>query len=545
MYKALYTKWRPVSFNDVISQPHITTTLKNQAAAGKTAHAYLFTGSRGTGKTTCARILAKAVNCENSSDGNPCGVCDICKDADKFALGDITEIDAASNNGVDDIRSLRESAVYMPERCKYRVYIIDEVHMLSTGAFNALLKIMEEPPPHIKFILATTDVHKVPATILSRCQRYDFRRILAKDIAERLIFIAEKENMQLDASAADMIARLSDGGMRDALSLLDRCCAYSENITSETVTMAAGISDRRSIFEMIEAVQQKDTAKAIAIIDRLYALSKDMTDFCNELLSVFRDIMLIKTAPSAENTLSCLPDEMGLVRELADNCDSGGIFDNINALQSCLDKLPKALNKRTEFEITAIAMCSGKLLKTTKGNSEAESICVSEPSADMSILLKKISELENTIQKLSENKISASDTSKGKIMPPPENIQTASPPPNNEDFKKAVKFELWDNVLEEIQRVSPPFYASLKNSEAVINQEKNIVYITARLELFKTLYAVPGNKALILRLIKNATGKDCKTFVKCSPEANAENNDVVNKLIEKAAKNGVSIDIRS
>ena len=225
MYQALYRKWRPRTFDDVISQPHITTTLKNQIQSGKTAHAYLFTGSRGTGKTTCARIFAKAINCLHATDGNPCQQCEICRDAEAFSLSDIIEIDAASNNGVDDIRELRDGAVYTPERCKYKVYIIDEVHMLSQSAFNALLKIMEEPPAFVKFILATTEIHKVPATIVSRCQRFDFRRILPEDITARLLYIAGEEQLTLDAQAARLIARLSDGGMRDALSLLDQCAA--------------------------------------------------------------------------------------------------------------------------------------------------------------------------------------------------------------------------------------------------------------------------------------------------------------------------------
>ena len=221
MYKALYRKWRPLTFDDVISQQHITDTLKNQIKNDKTAHAYLFTGSRGTGKTTCARILAKAVNCPNMKDGSPCLECDICRDADEGALTDIIEIDAASNNGVGDIRDLRDGAIYSPERCRYKVYIIDEVHMLSIQAFNALLKIMEEPPEYVKFILATTEIQKVPATITSRCQRYDFRRIKQKDIAARLLYIASQEEIDLTEDGADMIAKIADGGMRDAVSLLD------------------------------------------------------------------------------------------------------------------------------------------------------------------------------------------------------------------------------------------------------------------------------------------------------------------------------------
>ena len=227
IYLALYRKYRPKTFEDVVSQPHITTTLKNEIMTGKTAHAYLFTGSRGTGKTTCAKILSMAVNCEN-----PCMECETCRNIDQGATLDVVEIDAASNNGVDDVRQLREEAVYSPSQCKYRVYIIDEAHMLSAGAFNALLKIMEEPPPHVKFILATTEVHKVPVTILSRCQRFDFRRIRTEDIEARLLWIAGKEPFTLSPDAAALIAKLADGGMRDALALLDQCASFSSDITS-------------------------------------------------------------------------------------------------------------------------------------------------------------------------------------------------------------------------------------------------------------------------------------------------------------------------
>ena len=271
MYQALYRKWRPRSFDDVISQPHITTALRNQIREEKTAHAYLFTGSRGTGKTTCARILAKTVNCEHRTpEGNPCLECEICRDAERGALADIIEIDAASNNSVEDIRDLREGTVYLPERCRYKVYIIDEVHMLSPSAWGALLKVMEEPPEYVKFILATTEVHKVPATIISRCQRYDFHRIRTADIAARLTYIAGEENLSLDPAAAQLIAHLSDGGMRDALSLLDQCASGGDAITAASVTAAAGVAGRDSVFAILEAVQAQDAAKALEITGALY-----------------------------------------------------------------------------------------------------------------------------------------------------------------------------------------------------------------------------------------------------------------------------------
>ena len=318
MYQALYRKWRPMSFDDVVSQPHITTTLKNQIKSGKTAHAYLFTGSRGTGKTTCARIFAKAINCLDPHDGEPCLECEICKDADNGTLSDIIEIDAASNSKVDDIRELREGVVYTPERCKYKVYIIDEVHMLSAGAFNALLKTMEEPPPHVKFILATTEIHKVPATIVSRCQHFDFHRIRNEDIVSRLMYIASQEGFTLHEDAAGMIARLSDGGMRDALSLLDQCVAYENDITLDVVSSASGIAGRDYLFDILEKIAEKDAAGALRVVDKLYDMSKDLKVLAGELLAQMRNVMIIKTIDNNKDLITCLPDEYERLKALAE-----------------------------------------------------------------------------------------------------------------------------------------------------------------------------------------------------------------------------------
>ena len=269
MYLALYRKYRPRTFKDVISQQHITTTLTNQLKTGQVAHAYLFTGSRGTGKTSCAKILAKAVNCLHPVDGNPCLECEACRLIDEGA-SDIYEIDAASNNGVDDVRALRDEVMYAPINCKYRVYIIDEVHMLSIAAFNALLKTIEEPPEHVVFILATTEIHKVPATILSRCQRFEFRRIDPDDSAKRLMWVAEQEKVTLHEDAAYLISRISDGGMRDALSLLDQCISVSGDVTVQVVKECAGVAGKEHLFAFTDAVLEKNPAAALGIIDDLY-----------------------------------------------------------------------------------------------------------------------------------------------------------------------------------------------------------------------------------------------------------------------------------
>ena len=265
-----------------------------------------------------SEIFAKAINCLDPHDGEPCLECEICKDADNGTLSDIIEIDAASNSKVDDIRELREGVVYTPERCKYKVYIIDEVHMLSAGAFNALLKTMEEPPPHVKFILATTEIHKVPATIVSRCQHFDFHRIRNEDIVSRLMYIASQEGFTLHEDAAGMIARLSDGGMRDALSLLDQCVAYENDITLDVVSSASGIAGRDYLFDILEKIAEKDAAGALRVVDKLYDMSKDLKVLAGELLAQMRNVMIIKTIDNNKDLITCLPDEYERLKALAE-----------------------------------------------------------------------------------------------------------------------------------------------------------------------------------------------------------------------------------
>ena len=309
MYQVLYRKWRPQVFSDVVGQPQVTVTLQNELKAGRIAHAYLFTGSRGTGKTTCAKILAKAVNCLSLKEGDPCGECESCVGIDNGSVMDVVEIDAASNNGVENIRNLREEASFTPAAAKYRVYIIDEVHMLSIGAFNALLKTLEEPPAHVVFILATTEVHKLPATILSRCQRFDFHRIDPEVIADRLQFVAGEENAHLEREAALLIARIADGGMRDALSLLDQCMGRSSEITLEVVSETAGLAGRDHLFSLADTVLRQNGGQALEQIDELHKASKDMVRLCEELAGHFRNLMLLKTMKNPQNLIVVSQDE--------------------------------------------------------------------------------------------------------------------------------------------------------------------------------------------------------------------------------------------
>ena len=292
MYQALYRKWRPKVFSDVIGQEHITETLKKQVAEGRTSHAYLFTGTRGTGKTTCAKILAKAVNCEHPVNGDPCCQCPSCLGIENGSFLDVLELDAASNNGVDQVRALRDEAIYAPANVKKRVYIVDEVHMLSTAAFNALLKILEEPPAHLMFILATTELHKVPATILSRCQRYAFKRILPADIAKRLTYVAGQEHIDLTPDGAELLSRLADGALRDGLSLLDQCAAAGGTVDSRAVLEVLGLAGNLQTAKLMEHILKRDAQGALLLLNDLYAGGKDVGAVLGELSTLTRDLML-------------------------------------------------------------------------------------------------------------------------------------------------------------------------------------------------------------------------------------------------------------
>lgn len=524
MYKALYRKWRPMTFDDVISQQYTTEALKNQIISGKTAHAYLFTGSRGTGKTTCARILAKAVNCRNMKNGNPCLECDICRDADSGALTDIVEIDAASNNGVDNIRDLRDAAVYTPERGTYKIYIIDEVHMLSAGAFNALLKIMEEPPPYVKFILATTEIHKVPATIVSRCQRYDFRRIKAEDIAARISYIAQQEDLNLTEDGAAMIAKLADGGMRDAVSLLDQCSVCADVINAEAVSNAAGIAGRDYLYDMLDAVSDSDTPKALSITADLYDMSKDLTRLCEELITQLRNVMLIKASPdTADKLIVCMPDELERLKAIAEKSDLPTVMDRLSALQECCERMQRAMNKRVEFEMSLIKLC-GNVKNTTE-------------SIDNSEIYDKIKQLEDKI-----NTVPRAVPTAGKPAEEKSEVLEASAVPADEkivptiDIKKLkpediIPCERWNEVLDEFRNINPAVAGSLDGSFA--GTAGNYIFITAQNRFFMELFKVKENANSLGAAIANVLGQRFIIKARCATTV-AEQKNLAESLIKKA-----------
>ena len=366
LYQALYRKWRPKTFDEVIGQQHITETLKNQVRTGRLSHAYLFIGTRGTGKTTCARILARAVNCEHPVDGNPCGVCPACRGILEGSVMDVVELDAASNNGVDNVRALREEAIYSPAAVKKRVYIIDEVHMLSAAAFNALLKILEEPPAHLMFILATTELNKVPATILSRCQRHSFKRIDVPEIAEYLEYIASKESITLSHEAAELIARLAEGGVRDALSLLDQCSSR-ETIDVEAVYAAMGLAGKRRLAELLDLIIRHDTAAALQLFSELWMDGKDPGTLLAELAQLLRDVLLLHVAPKGSRNLLSSGLDLETLRGFAGRMTREELLCALEKLQSTQGAMRTVNNPRMNAELCLVSLCDNSL-----GDSTAE-----------------------------------------------------------------------------------------------------------------------------------------------------------------------------
>ena len=488
MYRVLYRKYRPKFFADVIGQPQVTETLKNELKNNRLAHAYLFTGSRGTGKTTCSKILAKAVNCLSPVDGDPCGKCEICKGIDDGTILDVVEIDAASNNGVDDIRMLREEAVFTPAAAKFRVYIIDEVHMLSIGAFNALLKTLEEPPPHVIFILATTEVHKLPATILSRCQRFDFHRISPKDIAERLKMVCESENAAIDDNAALLLAGLADGAMRDALSLLDQCISKSEHITEDIVRQTAGLADKSHLFDITDAVREKNGANAIEIIDSLYRNSKDMARLCDELTSHFRELMLIKTVKKPRDIMVMSDDDYEKAYQQAMAMPLEEIVKAIDLLQSSKEKMLRGANRRIEMEM-AVVRLSSPSLQTQTVDPEIEG---------------RVANIEKAVMSLGKN---GKNVAENKLPVPAPKIKR----PSNEEMErlreKAVPMPEWPEVIEEMRKYSKTVAASFDGSTAYIS-EKYVLVDSSNSICFDLLRNSDKLRSRMREVIKNVTGGD-------------------------------------
>ena len=421
-YQALYRKYRPQTFDDVVGQLAITQTLKTQLLTGKMSHAYLFTGSRGTGKTTCAKILAKAVNCLHPENGNPCNRCEACRSIDEGSCMDVLEIDAASNNGVDNVRDLRDDAIYTPSQVRKRVYIIDEVHMLSISAFNALLKIIEEPPEHLLFILATTELHKVPATILSRCQRFSFRRISQEDIASRLQYVAYQENIDMDESAARVLSRLADGGMRDGLSLLDQVAsATTGELTADAVYACLGIAGEQRCGELMGHIAAHDTRKALELFNRLYTEGKDLTAMLDELACLTRDLLVLKTAPGAGITMLSGVATDQEVAGLNGQFSSGELVRMMALLQETMSGFTRSASRRMDAELCILNLCQPEL------------------SLDAKSLNARLTRLEDQLK--SGSFVVNTQTPK-QAKPVPEDLDDERPPmPGDEDAPPAEEEE--------------------------------------------------------------------------------------------------------
>ncbi len=563
MYQVLYRKYRPRIFSDVVGQEHITSTLAKEIETGKHSHAYLFTGSRGTGKTTCAKILSKAVNCPHTVKGSPCNECEICTGIDSGAILDVVEIDAASNNGVDNIRDIRDEINFTPASCKYRVYIIDEVHMLSIGAFNALLKTLEEPPAHVKFILATTEVHKLPVTILSRCQRFDFHRVTPEAMKERISFIAAQEGFTVTEEAVSLIARIADGGMRDALSLLDQCTGHGKEITAETVCDVAGLTGKDHLFSLADAVCKSDSAAALELISRLHSSSCDMERLCSDMINHFRNLMVVKTVRNPENLLVCTSQELAGYKTQADSFTLENVLYSIGLLQQCAANIKKGVNRRTELEMTfiklstpslssdnealvrRIAELEGKLRGAVPVHSAPAAApvtaptqpTVQAPAAAVSPLQAPAAEKETAEKPLSPSRETA--------VPVPQPVQTA---PEEEASPSAAQTQdeqaiAWPEVLSVLNEINAPLKGVLNGSTAVIRGD--FVLINSANAALSAFIKTGRNAKDVKTAIEQVTGRKYRLGIsnteQSSQQSSAEKKDPLENFISRAQNLGYDV----
>lgn len=563
MYQVLYRKYRPKVFSDVYGQDHVTSTLKNEIKNGRVSHAYLFTGSRGTGKTTCAKILAKAVNCEHNVDGEPCNECEVCKGLDNGSIYDVVEIDAASNNGVDNIRELRDETNYAPSRGKYRVYIIDEVHMLSTGAFNALLKTLEEPPAHVIFILATTEVHKLPATILSRCQRFDFKRIQPETMAVRLKEVAGLEGLSLDDDAAVLIARIADGALRDGLSILDQCAGRSKEINSDLVSEVAGLAGREAMYKLSDCIANSDSNTAMSIISDLYQNSFDMERLCVEMINHFRNFLVAKTVRKSRELIICTDDEYNTILEASKGFTVESIVFALDLFQNTLVTIKGGASARIEVEMAFIKLC--------------------EPKMDESIasLLDRVSKLENAIK--SGVKVQPTQTAvpapkeeyvpreepkpQPKAEPTPEPTPESEPTPVEEeppvqeqqpvvetppiehktappvsDPNETVEFTQWGDFMDVLHRTNIPLFGVLSGSKGYVRGE--FFLLDSPNPAVRDFIKLPIHSRSIKAALLEVTGVHFKLgLFKRQTEQSAPKRDPLEDLINQA-QNSINIEFK-
>lgn len=556
MYRVLYRKWRPAVFTDVSGQEHITSTLQNEVSSGRLNHAYLFTGSRGTGKTTCAKILAKAVNCLNPQNGNPCGECEICKGIDDGSILDIVEMDAASNRKIDDIRQIIDEVQFKPTKCKYRVYIVDEVHMLTTEAFNALLKTLEEPPEHVIFILATTEVHKLPQTIRSRCQRFDFHRIPPKAIADRVEYVVSQENAEITESAALMLASVADGALRDALSLLDSCLAVSSHIDEEVVRNAAGLVSKTYLFELATAIINKNPTKSLEIIDRLYSESKDMARLCDELVEHFRALMLIKTIKNPRDILIMSDDEFEQAVTQSDYLSLADIVFYMDVLSRAYQRMGRGTGDRTELEMALVKLSATELDGTVEALTAR--VTALEKAVKRGITVNYAQPAQQSVQAEAAQSASVPNTQNeveepfAKPEPEHKKAPVAKPAPEvkpvvqrasvnlDELYDNAVPFARWVEVVDSLKSVSRSIAAAFAGSTAY--ESGNYLLIDTNNELAFDLLRQNGRRAEIKQTLLELTGKNYSLGpYKRSTPKKVEKTDPLNSLVQSLEGSGVEI----
>lgn len=564
MYQALYRKYRPRSFSDVYGQDHVISTLKNEINENRVSHAYLFTGSRGTGKTTCAKILAKAVNCEHPVNGEPCNECEICRGLDSGTIYDVVEIDAASNRGVDNIRELRDEVNYSPSRGKYRVYIVDEVHMLTIEAFNALLKTLEEPPAHVIFILATTEVHKIPATILSRCQRFDFKRIKPETMAVRLKQVAEKEGLTLDDDAAVLIARIADGALRDGLSILDQCAGRSNAISAQLVSEVAGIAGREVLHRLSACVSSSDSASAINIISELYQNSYDMERLCVEMINHFRNFMIVKTVKNSRELIICTDEEYNMTSQGAEGFTLENIIFALDLFQETLAMIKSGVNARIEMEMVFIRLCEPRLEQSTDAILDRLSKLEATVKRGVPVQTAAPSAVQSTPQepsvpKASEPKTEPQVTPRQEAeipQPAPEPTSQPVPEPASPPMTDAIQppvseappveneqqvsneprpFEQWAEFMDIIHKTDIALFAVLNGASAMVKGEHFV--IDSPNPTIKEFIAIPTHASAIRQAVTELTGVRMKLAVAKKNTAVAQKRDKLEDLINQAQNN--------
>jgi len=556
MYQVLYRKYRPKVFADVYGQEHVTSTLKNEIKENRIAHAYLFTGSRGTGKTTCAKILAKAVNCENSVDGEPCNECEVCKGLDSGTIYDVVEIDAASNNGVDNIRDLREEANYTPSRGKYRVYIIDEVHMLSTGAFNALLKTLEEPPAHVIFILATTEVHKLPATILSRCQRFDFKRIQPETMSVRLKQVAQLEGMELDDDAAILIARIADGALRDGLSILDQCAGRSKKIDSALVSEVAGLAGHEALYKLTDCICTQNSSSAMTVISELYQNSYDMERLCVEMINHLRNFLIVKTVKDSRGLIICTDDEYNSIILSAENFTLENVIFALDLFQDALTKIKTGANARVELEMAFVKLCEPKLdvnidslvdriskleRAVNRGVNVSQQPAVVEGAKPVVAESKQEVKAEKAVEEIKNDTVPPITSSKPSIEPKAlqGKKETAVNKPqqtvNTDDSNTQYEFEHWGDFMDVIHKQNIALFGVLAGSRGYIRGEYFLIDSPnpTIIQFLKT----PTYSKAIKQALYDVTGQSFKLGIFKKKATDATKRDLLEDLIHQAEDN--------